>query len=308
MRLSKHLTNKLLVCAIIWLLTFVSIASFVQSVNADDSDLTEITSLPITITEAGDYVLTENLTIDSANAITIQVDNVIIHGDGFSITVEAENFCGIYAQGYSNIGIYNLSIVGGDDAFYFEDCNNTALQFCRSTNAADDGFNVIDCWNSSLIYCYATECNDCGYQFFESDHFQIDSCNATYANESGILTDGCTDFEISSCLIQNNGNGSKSVCSLEIWDCSDASIYDCTFDSNFEQAGLMVLNSQFIYVDYCTFTNQTLIGAIAQTSNNCEFYGNTFETSGSCGLAIAACDIQVSNNLFYNNGIDTDNY
>ena len=93
-------------------LTLLSVASYGQ---------TPIASLPYTISSAGNYYLTQNLTYSGAagNAITVNASNVTIDLNGYQLFCSNSNNStwGIYANNVSNVSIKN----GAIDGFTFGD-------------------------------------------------------------------------------------------------------------------------------------------------------------------------------------------
>jgi parallel beta-helix repeat protein len=114
-----HLTQILCV-----LFLFLLFPGFVQ---AETTNCTAITSVPYTITVPGIYCLTGNLetSIDSGNAITINVNNVVIDLNGRKLGGGAAgagtNANGIYAFQRKNITIKNGTIRGFYYGVYFGD-------------------------------------------------------------------------------------------------------------------------------------------------------------------------------------------
>jgi hypothetical protein len=72
---------------------------------------TPISSAPFTITNAGSYYLTTNLTVASGDAITIAINGVTLDLNGFSVssTAASANGCGILI----NAGLSDLTILKG---------------------------------------------------------------------------------------------------------------------------------------------------------------------------------------------------
>jgi hypothetical protein len=77
---------------------------------------TPISSLPFTISSAGSYYLTKNLSVTTGNALTINASQVTVDLNGFTIssTASSANGTGIaLASGLADIAIFNGHIKGG---------------------------------------------------------------------------------------------------------------------------------------------------------------------------------------------------
>lgn len=99
-----------------WLLLFQLILAGVSGGDAraettNLSGATEITSLPITITQPGTYYLSRNwqLNLPGGNALTIAANDVIIDLNGHTIANSAtpSSAVGVYAQNKSNLTVRN---------------------------------------------------------------------------------------------------------------------------------------------------------------------------------------------------------
>ena len=88
-------------------LTLLSVTSYGQ---------TPIASLPYTISSAGNYYLTQNLTYSGAagNAITVNASNVTIDLNGYQLVCANSSYStwGIYANNVSNVSVKNGAIAG----------------------------------------------------------------------------------------------------------------------------------------------------------------------------------------------------
>src|SRR6202041_3336010 len=73
----------------------------------------KITSLPYTITASGNYELTGNFSVNGTDGIDVNVSNVVINLNGFSITQSSSgNNYGVFNQSHSNVVVENGTISG----------------------------------------------------------------------------------------------------------------------------------------------------------------------------------------------------
>ena len=123
---------------------------------------TPISSLPYTISSAGSYYVTGNLS-STTNGIVIEASGVTVDLMGFSITGDGSNGdYGIYVDGSTNAVIENLVIKGGRssgfrEGLYCRYMNNSRIeQMVLSDNTYDgvyldgrygqcDGNTIADC-------------------------------------------------------------------------------------------------------------------------------------------------------------------
>jgi len=93
-----------------------SVFLFVLLVTARAEAVTFINSLPFTCSNAGEtYILSSDLTLNTGNAITVTANNVVIEGNGKSITYAVTGAgYGIYINStVTSIEIRNLSLIQG---------------------------------------------------------------------------------------------------------------------------------------------------------------------------------------------------
>jgi len=101
-----------------------------------------------------------------------------------------------------------------------------------------------------------------------------------------------------------DGNGTYSII-LTIANASEVYLTELTFN-NATQGGILVNNSEYVWVEHCIFTYQG-IGIYVQASNNTRYNNNTFiNTMGSTAMrTIQFCDqMEIDNNTFYG-GLET---
>lgn len=107
--------------------TVVLIALFAcASVQAGESlQCTTITSVPITISAAGSYCLTGDLTTSATTAITIQADNVVLDLNNHTLRGPGGSGSnGIYANQHRGLRIHNGTLRGFANAINIDDHNS----------------------------------------------------------------------------------------------------------------------------------------------------------------------------------------
>ncbi|MBK8699011.1 MAG: hypothetical protein IPN29_05510 [Saprospiraceae bacterium] len=170
--------------------------------------------LPYTITQAGSYILTKNLT--GLSGITITTGNVGLDLNHYSLSGQAGNFSsGILVNtSVSNITVYNgfignwgedgisgelingfqafnliLKNNGGDGLLCGQNC---LVNQCLSVGNSLDGFDLGN--NSSITQCIATSNTDTGVEC--SNHCLVYDCLTNSNGNYGTIT-------LSECIIKN---------------------------------------------------------------------------------------------------------
>lgn len=121
-----------------------------------DQPETEIDE-PTVITEPGNYLLTEDISVTSGNGIVIASDNVTLDGGGQTIS-GCNSGTGIFATLSTNIFVRNVTIEGfGTGVFYFEVFDSTLAEATvtdgiRLDDAARNTIRDCELQNSSLSF------------------------------------------------------------------------------------------------------------------------------------------------------------
>ena len=185
---------------------------------------TPISSLPFTITAAGAYYLTTNLTgVSGTNGITIAANDVALDLKGFSLVAVPGAIDGILVSGNrTNLWIGNGTVRGwgldGIDALNSQSSRFTDLTIvgsgntgfrpgstsfvtrCTSLANAQEGFLAFD-------HCYVSQCaarNNGAAGIVAGNDCRITDCQAQFNNSDGIAAgSGCS---ISGCTSANNAN------------------------------------------------------------------------------------------------------
>ncbi len=157
--------------------------------------------MPITISQSGSYVLTEDLTGTSgSHGIRIETSDVSLDLNGFALIGVSGSLDGIRVTGnYRNISIRNGTVRSWrNDGVQIDAASNCVLMVVRSVDNLGDGFRV----DGNLIV-------DCEARGNGGDGFQVGRgcvilrCTARDNGGNGIITgDDCT---LSLCVVRTNG-------------------------------------------------------------------------------------------------------
>lgn len=161
--------------------------------------------LPYTVSNAGSYVVTENLTgTNGQNGIIIAANDVTIDLNGFQLIGVAGSLDGVAASGNrSNIQILNGMVRGwGDDGVDLNSASNVSVRDVMASLNTDDGIRVGD--GSSVRDCTLVENSGAGLRAGEACSIQ-----RVIARQNGgggiVSSNACV---ITHCIARsNNGNG-----------------------------------------------------------------------------------------------------
>jgi parallel beta-helix repeat protein len=288
---------------------------------------TPISSLPFTITAAGAYYLTTNLTgVSGTNGITIAANDVTLDLKGFALVAVPGTMDGILVSGNrTNLWIGNGTVRGwgldGIDALNSQSSRFTDLTIigsgntgfrpgstsfvtrCTSIANAQEGFLAFD-------HCYLSQCaarNNGAAGFSAGNDCRITDCQAQSNNSDGITTgSGCS---ISDCTSANNANAGVSTG-------SDCSISHCAAAIN--NNGVMVGADSLISV--CTALANTNFGislssnsvakacvACSNAANGIVLYGrySTVEGCTASGNVLSGITVVADGCLALNNTCDS---
>lgn len=161
---------------------------------------TPIMSLPFTITNAGSYYLTANLTGSNGNGITIEANNVTLDLRGFSLIGTNGAESGIWVPGGTTSFILENGTVSGwplngvdaDDGFesQFSQVNcidngsdglrpggNALLRHCIADGNGNNGFGSSG-YNESCVFDDCDANNNVGSGFFTGQNCVFQNCDA----------------------------------------------------------------------------------------------------------------------------------
>jgi parallel beta-helix repeat protein len=179
---------------------------------------TSISSLPYTITNAGSYYLTTNLTgLSGANGITIASGNVALDLRGFTLSGVPGSQDGIYVSGaYNNVTVEN-GTVGGWGSIGVSADNGSVGQFSH-LRLVGNGSDGLDPGSVSQVSdCIASGNGGYGFGGFCSNS-KFEGCLSTGNNYSGFSTfEGCL---LQSCSANLNGlDGFSCFVHCTVRDC-----------------------------------------------------------------------------------------
>ena len=155
-----------------------------DQIDAKLEKRTPISGLPFTITIAGSYYVTGDLTGSSGNAgITINTDNVTIDLNGFTLIGVPFSFAGISGASRKNITIRNGTLRNwATTGVGLTTCTNVRLTDLRSISNGGSGFSVGD--GSEVVKCLAAD-NATGVGFSIASRCLVSSCIASTNADGG---------------------------------------------------------------------------------------------------------------------------
>lgn len=289
---------------------------------------TPISSLPFTITNAGSYYLTTNLTATPGvtDGIMIAAHDVSLDLNGFALVGASNSHNGIAAIGIrTNITIRNGTVRNWTGiGVFMNDAHDGILEKLRVSNNGSSpldggivvhtGFRVIDCTvNDNMGYGIvaryhanisgSTATGNSSYGIF-ANRATIQGCAAN-GNRSGIVADrGCT---VSSCTAtENQGDGILAGPGCTISECtatdnlvngivagSGSAVSDCTAIDN---AGDGIVAGAGSSVMGCTARSNEgdgISAAAGSTIRDCtatENTGDGIEVTEDCRVVENTCD------------------
>ena len=234
---------------------------------------TPISTLPFTITAAGSYYLTANLTgVAGTNGITLTANDTTLDLNGFALVGVAGSLSGIRVSGtHTNIGILNGTVrnwgANGVDA-------STAIQsLFEKVRATDNGFSGILGGSGSVIRdCLATGNN-----------------TANGGSQYGIQANRAT---IIGCVFNNNLNGAQGFSGVG----GANVIINCVASGNSDDGIFTGFNSLVVACNASGNGSRGIRGGDESTIKDCVVYFNT-----SDGIIVSLKSV-VSGNMCENNG------
>jgi len=207
-------------CIFIALLTMLACFS---SVSAD----TAITNAPYLINTPGTYYLNNSISFDGT-AITITCNDVVINGNGYTIssTAMTPSGRGIYADGFSNITIKNVTIDHFESGIYLNNISDSLIENttlhdnmagiliwtvsdCTLTNntAYQNGYGIQikSSSNNTITNNNVTSCMR-GIDLLYSSNNTITNNNAALNNDAGIYLDDSSNNDIYNNFFNNTNN------------------------------------------------------------------------------------------------------
>jgi hypothetical protein len=222
---------------------------------------TPISSAPFTITNAGSYYLTANLTVSTGNAITIAANGVTLDLGGFTISSTA---AGATGQGIRlNSGLRNLTILNG---FIQGGVTNNAGTYNGPGFQNGISYSGTASANVRVTGISVSGCLDYGINLNTGDSTVVESCTVRTVGGRGIIA-----------------NSIKS--SVAVYCGSDALYGSYVSDSRGHSGsgtGLYATTAQNCYGDSDSGT-----GLDAYTAHNC--YGYSGSSTGLYATTAQNC-------------------
>lgn len=245
---------------------------------------TPITSLPLTISQPGNYYLTRNLTISSADVgITVFADGVTIDLAGFTLDGANQGTFGIQAPGGARglelrNGLVNRWTMAGVDL------SGVRNAYVHGIHAHQNGGDGIRISGGTLADCSAW---DNGGNGIVASLSTISNCMAVQ-NDTGFLLRGST---LRDCVTQSN-----SVAGVNLLEWSSAE--GCLVQ--YGQVGIIAQDGSTVRGNTIKYTNTDAIQLIGIAGGNTISENNisnvaTFATFGA-GIAVITNDNRINRN------------
>jgi parallel beta-helix repeat protein len=304
--------------ALVYTLIFFLSSSFITGSFAPTKAETwvNITSLPFTITESGNYYITGPCNI-SGVGLSINASNVVVDGQNnlLRLTQTEGEYAIRIAPNCTNVLLKNINQTASDYGVYaesgnftVESCiftNNTSagvFTYCAVDFAVQDsdfsnnsnGVVIVDSSGFSLSGCDIIN-NTYGLQAVVSSNIKVQSCYF-YDNTYASWAKDCTDLHVTNAAFEENGHGisvtntTLNVNSISLTDNNGMAIrtvYSNLTASNFEaknnEVGLYVFSSNYS-VSYASI-NGNIAGVFAAMSDG-NMVDCTLETNRMYGALI----------------------
>ena len=252
---------------------------------------TPISSAPFTITQPGSYYLTTNVTVSSGNAISINVNNVTLDLNGFTISstaAVASSDIGICLSGsLTNIAIRNGHIISGVT-------NNAGVY-----GGTGFGFGVIAPGFPYNVRVSDLSVSGCQYDgiYLGYNSTIVESCLVNTVGAYGIQAQTVSDSTANDCgatAIQattaNNCNGSSTGSGYGIYALGNAQ--NCYGYNSANGTGVFATTAE-----NCYGYSATYIGVnVNNTALNCYGYSNGNGQGLDAGYAALNCYGQSNGN------------
>lgn len=180
--------------------------------------LTNITSIPFTISSPDTYVLTGDLTNGTPTAITIQSDNVTLDCQGFSITgLYTNSTQGIFLSNSNNVTIENCIVREYGVNFFSSGGNNTIVRNNTFDNASQTGVQAcvsFSCFNWTVNNNTISNSFNNGWEHFRCDDNCLFENNTIWGQVLGHGTDRGFQYvaNITNSIFRNNSIFNNTFC------------------------------------------------------------------------------------------------
>jgi hypothetical protein len=170
-----------------------------------------ITKVPFTISKAGKYTFTQDLTYSvtgtgTSTAITVNASNVVIEFNGFTLTGSggSANQIAIENNGFANVTVQNGTITGFLYAFFVTHCTEQVLRNLRMIND-DNAVSFGTCSFDTIQNCFIAGTAD-----GDGIVLYADSCDVVKNNHVANENTGCLTM---------NTPGSNLFIANQLTDC-----------------------------------------------------------------------------------------
>lgn len=179
---------------------------------------TPILSLPFTITNAGSYYLTTNLTgVSGTNGITIAANNVALDLNGFALLGVPGSIDAIIVEtsNQTNLIVRNGNVSGWGGGGVFG--NNAYNSLCEHVTVSDCAFDGITLASGGVSDCTVSSCGGTAINVALSG--TVTGCSALSCGANGITVSSGT---LSGCIIQACSNYAVGGFTLTVSGCTVA--------------------------------------------------------------------------------------
>ena len=312
-------TKKILVYTLILLLSISFTGALFAPAKAETT-WTNIT-LPYTITESGNYAISDSWT-GTGIGLNISASDVVVDGQNNSISLPSHNAgdIGVYIESQSYITLQNLNVVSSSIGLQVNSSSSFTIQNCNITNGFDDGLSIVNCtdftvqdsnivksYNGIDLHCSSSfqifNCNASANLWFgilanTSSEFYIYSCNAS-ANtiDNGFYAENCDSFTVDTVDLSYNGWNGFSVYASSNYSFENSNSSYNTMEGVYTGYG----NNS--YVENCIIDGNGDIGIMAPFLIDGYYDTNEIANNSQAGLAYFSDNISFDDNNIKNNGL-----
>lgn len=279
-------TKKPLVCILIFLLTATALVGVFSPVKAETETWTAISSLPYTITEAGNYRITSPCNI-SGIGLSINASDVVVDGQNnlIQLTQAQDEYAILIAPGCRNVLLENINQTRSDFGIFAEEASFTVQNsfFTNNTSAGILAFN-----STGIIVQHSMLSNNSyGLVTAYSEGGMVDDCHVKNCS-TGIEILFTNNFAVQNTYMNNN------TAAMDAFLSQNLTITGVLVNEN---RGGILMDSCSLAVDNSTLTNNEF----GIQCDNCSLTTTNSELcNGTVGLYFLRGDYNVSNALLTN--------
>jgi parallel beta-helix repeat protein len=284
--------------------------------------------IPAIITQPGIYCVTENISFDSGDAITITTSSVTIDLNGHVLDGGTVGEDGVVATSQADITIQNGAIQNVQNAgismtnithsvvrnitvinvtnvdstkggiYYDQDSSDVLIEDCSVSEVAADvgiasGAYVILANNVLIRNSQAIANTNFGF-VFTGNNITMENCTA-YDNGQGITFESVSNFVVRDCTCIDNGAG------FYFDNASCGTIINCSAISSSDGDGFGISSSSNIVVKNCSSNCNVGDGFELLDFNDCILMSSSAMGNHLYGIQNSGSNNQIFNNIAINN-------